>query len=236
MMRSYSRFVWAILAASFLACGDDEDPVAGNPPPTGPCYEDNTSCLTVQLSPSDMTYDPYYDIVGDRTTHLLKWEVGSKVLSDYGPGQRVMITMDFNPPLVVRYDHPAQEFGFQTVYIDCVDRWAHPAHSVQSAEWTSTSAIVYCMGDCANSASTLALSTMFDSLLVSSELASLSLDFIVPAAYTVGPGTGMPIVPGDLPMTLGVFLITTLEGNTGEDPPVWPGEYTPATPAVRRDQ
>ena len=122
MWQSVSRLhlPFIVLGVVFVACGDD-DPVSGK----SACDDASTACLSLQLNAADMTYTTSYDAGVVGTFHTLSWDVSSSVITGYGPGRQMTITVTFDPPIDVRYDHPEHAFYLSAgTTAGCLDRCA----------------------------------------------------------------------------------------------------------------
>ncbi len=233
MTRSFPRSLAATLAVLCIvlaSCGDDENPVAVD----SPCDDDSTTCLTITLTPAGMTHSEYYDNSFNQTSHGLTWDGGSLVLRGYAPGQRIMVTVNFNPPLEVRYDHVYQNFSVFAGSAGSSDRLAQPTTSLETDDWTVDLSPTNCRGVAATAASGLELYVGFAPVVVGTSLHRVAFDFVVPDVYTSGGGSGTAILPGDLDVDR-IQLSTDVAGDRTGDPPVWQGEYEPAVNAHRMD-
>ncbi len=210
-----------ILGALSTSCGDD-DPTGAN----SPCDDANTSCLSLSVSETGVTYTTFYmDPPSDMTFHILEWAIDGRILSDYAPGQHVLVTVNFDPPITVLYSHPANTFqlgaGITGV---CLDRYAHPTARVVHSGWQLANNDIACAGDCTNGESQVIMYAVFGPLQTGEELERISFEFTVPATYTSGAGQGTSVLPGDLDVFLFSFSMTTLGNTTLNGPPIWPGQ------------
>jgi hypothetical protein len=215
MMRFPSRSAVAlvVLGTLLVACGDDDDPVAVD----SPCDDANTTCLTLQLTTADMTYFNNYDPLGDRTGHTLHFDASSAVLSDYGPGRRVFVTVTFNPPIEVRYDHSGQSFRFHAGSTGGIDGSVNPTFSALITDWPYMNAEAACMRESVTGAPRFGLFADFDPLTPGDELNSVSFSLTIPETYT----NGMPVLAGDL-VNITIEVGTLLDGSSEGNPPAWP--------------
>ena len=209
----------AAVAVLAVSCGDD-DPVAGD----DPCEDADATCLTLMMTPDDVSYSAVYDPNSNTTQHAISWSL-DQVLSNYGAGQRIMVTVKFNPPVTVRYDHGDETLRIEAPALGvCYDRFGQSSPTFQSGGWLNFHATVDYSGECASGASRVVCKVNYASLDEGNELKQASWDFIVPATYSLGTNSGTPILAGDLtPMR--VLFVGTTDGNTLGEPPVYPGEY-----------
>ena len=223
-MRSlFSAGLILVLGVLSLSCDDDDDPVAGNQPCSG-----STSCFDLTLGAPELTYNSFYDVGADQTTHTLEWTIGSRVINGYAPGRKIVATITFNPPIAAQYAHLLETFsliaGSQAV---CFDRSATPNADVASSGWTASADTVRCEGACSDGASKLTTLASFGPLQADDQMSQLSFEFTVPSTYTDGASQGEPVLPGNLTVRR-VLMIAVLDGDTEGLPPAYQGE-PPAT-------
>ena len=225
MMRSHSTYFPAALTALALvvAACDDDDPVGGN---NAPCDDANVACLTLTLNPADMTYESTYSPLLDRTEHVLRWDVDPAMIAGYAPGRRVMVTVNFSPPVRARMDHNSEAFRFGAGdTTSCHDRWSDVSASVSSTEWTTAGNDVVPSGECDSGEPSVTVTIVFAAIDENDELRRIRSEFTVPSTYTDGPNQGTPVLPGDLEV-FRIELSAPIPGDTRQDPPAWQGEFT----------
>ena len=206
-----------LAVALFVSCGDN-DPAEG----TSACLEDGTSCLTINAGPDDMEYTTIYSSFEDETYHTLTWSFADDVVEGFGPGQNISVTLRFNPPLAVRYDHTIAHFAFaNTGDTGCVDTEVNfDVATRRSSNWPKSSAAGAIYAECTTDARSLSIYYSMSSLRAGQEHNSITFEFTVPDAYATGVDAGTPIPSGDLgPLEFRVR--STTPGQPGERP-VWP--------------
>ncbi len=227
MTRHYQGLTWPaliLLGTLTLSCGDDDNPAAVDTP----CDDANTTCVSLTLSDDDVAYTTTYYSASNQTVHSLAWDMSSKQVDDYGPGQRIIVNITFDPPLKVRYNHNNEDFGFSAGEKGtCTNRYASPSTwEFTHNGWTSSLDDINLSGECTTGESILFMRATFQDLLKDRELKHLSYDFVVPEAYTSGASAGEPVLPGDL-VIWRIRISTYITGNNGGDPPIWPGTVVP---------
>ena len=222
------RLAGLIVLAGVLAisCGDDDDPVASD----SPCDDANTTCLALTVRPDDMIYDMgYHDPPIDQSWHAVNWNIDGVVLSNYRPGQVVMASVTFDPPITVRYEHMETHFSFMASGVSCLDRFTNYTGEASSNGWPIDTHSVYSYGDCVSGASAVSVSIHYEPLVVGNKLRRVDFEFTVPDTYAGGTSEGAPVLPGNLNVGR-VGVVAWTDGDTTADgPAIWPGEYSPAT-------
>ncbi len=218
---------FAVLGALIISCGDDEGPAAAD----DPCDDANTTCLNLTLAVADMTHLENYSTFNDDTHHNLIWRVDGKPVFGYGPGQHITITVKFDPPVTVRYDHNSEQLTLIAGPDDCYDRTATATSTFATASWTDIFASVEAQGLCVTSISQVNGTAIFSPLGTGDELHSVTFEFTVPPTYTDGDGAGTPVLASDL-SPISVTLTSIILGDARGNPPAWPGEF-PGDPAAR---
>ena len=215
-----------LLLAAFLASCSDDDPLGTD----SPCDDPNTTCLHLTLKPSDMTYETRHHVSPvDETYHALIWDMEGKVLSNYGPGQLIIVNLTFDPPLTVRYDHSSHRAGMRAGGVTCFDRATSSTGTASSTGWPISYNSVFFYGDCLTGASAVSSVVYFKPLVAGHKMVRLSFAFTVPDTYANGDGQGTPVLPGDLVVEHVILSGWTTGDTTANGPLAWPGEYTPIT-------
>ena len=213
----------AVLATLIVSCGDD-DPASVE---DNPCNDADATCLTLYLSPDDVSYLSVYNPGPNTSSHAITWSI-DRVLSGYAPGQHITITVNFSTPVEVHYAHDSEMLRVSSPLLGvCYDRYAFPTVTLESSGWSNSEYSVECMGECGTGASRFEFTTGYSALAEGDELRQFRFDFTVPATYTSGTNSGTPILPGDL-TPIQVQFVGTTAGNTVGNPPVYPGEYSDA--------
>jgi hypothetical protein len=210
---------FVLLGVVFMACGDD--PVVGH----SPCDDANTACLSLRLKAADMTYTSGYDPGVAGTFHTLSWDVSSREITGFAPGRRLMITVTFEPPVEVRYDHAEHAFFMSAgASPGCLDRYASATPSLVSTGWTNVEITASYQGECVSGATRLVSLAYFAPLAAGDRLSRLELDMTVPETYTDGGSSGEPVLAGDIGLNE-LYLRARIDGNNEGDPPAWPGHF-----------
>ncbi len=207
-----SALAIAILGALSIACGDDDPAAVDNP-----CDDANTSCLNLELTPDQMSYAGSFDPSENWTIHTVSWNLGSTVLSSYGPGRRIIINVNFDPSIDARYDHFSHGFALFAGPGGTFDKSATPPLTSYSTDWVRLQASATCQGHSINSASRFQVAVLYGPLEAGDRLKALRFDVTIPATYD----NGVPVLAGDVgPMS--VFVSATITGNSEGNPPAWP--------------
>ena len=213
----------AALGMTIMGCGDDNDPVAAG----SLCDKRYSSCIELTMTPDDMTYSSTYDARLDKTMHRLHWNVSSEVLSGYAPGRRIVVKVNFKPPVQARYSHPSAGFFLQGGYTGCSDRYLNLTANANSDAWSDYWNVIVCGGECDTGVPSLGVHvSMVPRTPGNGGLSSVLVSFDVPDTFTSGAKPNTPVLPGDIAMQT-VEVLAQLDGDTGPNPPQWQGEYTP---------
>ncbi len=205
----------ALLAVLALSCGDD-DPVAGD----SPCDDAGTSCVSARATSSNMAYITAYDPVFDQTSHLLSWDLSSAIA--FGGGQHIILTVQFDPPIEVQYDHPEHVFrlsGGSTA--GCFDRFAKVTGAGVQSQWTAISGSANFSGACTTGEARMVAGALFGPLETGNKLRSVRIEFTVPEIYDAGAAQGTPVPDANMVLT-NFSLDVSTSGNSEYDPPAWP--------------
>ncbi len=206
---------FAVLVALAVACGDD-DPAATD----SPCDDAETSCVIVNARSSSMTHAPTYDAGLNQTTHVLSWDLNNMIV--YGGGRHIVIQANFDPPIMVQYDHPEHHFELAGGPIGgCADRFAKVTNAGIQSDWTPISAGANFSGACTTGASSMEALALFGPLATGNTLTSVRIEFTVPETYDAGSAQGTPVLDGNLALS-GFALHVTTSGNSEFNPPAWP--------------
>ncbi|HEU4365320.1 MAG TPA: hypothetical protein VFT13_07625 [Candidatus Krumholzibacteria bacterium] len=218
---SRSALALAVLGAIFTACGDD-DPVATD----SPCSDEDTACLSIALTPDDLTYTGVYDPGFDETYHSLSWATGATL--DFGPGRRMIVTIFFNPPVVVRHDHANENFSLGAgIPSSGQDGFANFTPSLTIlGEWNLVSSQVRISRATTTGAAQLVLLANFGALEEGTVLRRVTYDFVVPETYPEGVATGAPVLTEQLGVS-SIQLDAAVPGDSPGDPVVWQDDSMP---------
>src|SRR5262245_23953212 len=179
----------ALLGVLFVSCGDDDNPAAAD----DPCDDANATCLTLQVTPADVGQLAVYNPGPNTSQHAITWDV-DRVLSDYAPGQHITLTVKFNPPVKVRYDHLEENLTISAgPEALCYDRTDNPDYTFTVGGWTRNASQIDCMGACTTGESRVVFSAGWVALESGDQLAQVTFDFVVPDTYSLGAGAGTPI-------------------------------------------
>jgi hypothetical protein len=205
----------ALLAVLAMACGDD-DPVTGT-------SNGNNVWVSLQARPADLTPTSTYDNALNQTYHNLTWTIANATIPGYAPGKTITLTCRFDPPVVVRYDHP-----FQNLYVSassaagfCHTTYLVPT-SLVTGDWPVMAQNVQLSSECATAASSMFLQVTFAPLKAGKELYQISISFTVPDTYDDDEA----ILPAELNIDL-LRLGTSSSGDSVDNPPIWQGPYQP---------
>lgn len=223
--------LFVLLAAALAtACGNDSNPLAGSPT----CGDPHVACLSMDLTPNSLTYTGHVNSIGV-TQYTLTWAVSHYRLDGYAPGRRVILSLNFTPPLVLRYvptDLRLDLLADAVLPPSCFDRFAtREATADKLGDWPLGTIFLRCEGNCTDGKSAFEATIPLQPVDAGALLRYVSLEFVPPDTYATGGSPGTPVLPGNLSMAT-VGLAAEATGTAENDPPFWQGTYSPPAAAA----
>ena len=224
-MRS-ARFLIPVLTAmatTLAACGGDDNVTASS----SPCLDKNTTCVSLIAVPDNMRFDSFDDPLYDQYDRTLTWTQAAS-LQDFGPGKKVRLSVSFNPPLVVTYDHATMVFLMQMRGSGSVfNSYAFPVATLDAGGGVSTTgADVRIYGNSSTADLWCGITCSFANLVTDQELKRLLVTFTVPDTFSSGTAAGDAIPTGALDIE-GFYVQSRLAASQ-PGPAMWPkGEPLP---------
>jgi len=206
------------MTATLVACGDDDNVTAGS----SPCLDEDTTCLTLNAIPGEMALTEIDDGSTSTFVRYLTW-THSAMLEAFRPGQKIRISVEFNPPLVVLHDHPAMYFVLliRSGPGGSYNAYASPATTVDvDGTLPVAGAHANINGKSSNSDLYCNIGCDFDHPQTGQELSGLRIEFTVPDTYTSGSGAGKAVPATDFQIT--EFTVSSVLNGPQPGPAVWP--------------